>query len=107
MRHRIVSMCWTASLAIAVAATSFMVSTPAEAVRKCRSETKTTYKRVCTRTYVRGKHVTNRTWRRPEGAPTGGVSCRNVPVTKTVLICQQSPAVPRAPKPGRRPIRVK
>ncbi len=50
MRHRIVSLCWTASLAVAVAATSFMVSTPAEAVRKCRSETKTTYKKVCTRT---------------------------------------------------------
>ena len=105
MRNRTASLSWTAGLAVAVAATSFMVSTPAEAVRNCRSETKTTYKRVCTRTYVRrpGPVLAGE----PKGAPTGGVSCRNVPVTKTVLICQQSPAVPRAPKPGRRPIKVK
>jgi hypothetical protein len=110
MRHRTASLSWTAGswtagLAIALAATSFMASTPAEAARNCRSEKRVTYKRVCTRVNVR-THVLGRTWQSGDtGTPTGGVKCENKPITRTVLICQQSPAVPRAVKPGQAPIR--
>ena len=106
MRHRFALLSWTAGLAAAVAAISFMASAPADAAgRNCRSETKTTYKRVCIRERTR-LHQSGRTW--AARTPTyGGVKCQNKPVTRTVLICDVVPAVPRAPKPGRRPIRAK
>ncbi len=106
MRYRIASWSWISGLAVAVAVTSFMVSAPAEAVRTCRSEQQVVIKRVCTsRPHFTGRswHVAGKTW--PQvGANTA--RCRNRRVTQTVLVCHQSPAVPRAPKPGRPPIKL-
>ncbi len=102
MRHRIASLSWTAGLAVAVAATSFMASAPADAAgRNCRSEAKVTYKRICSRF----PHVSARTWRQELGWRPW--RCYRRKITKTVLICDLPPAAPpRAPKPGRPPIKL-
>ncbi len=101
MRNRIVTLSWTAGLAVAVAVTSFMVSAPAEAVRTCRSEKQVTYRWVCRF----GRHISSQSFSLI-GDPPRESRCWKLPVTRTVLVCHQSPAVPRAPKPGRPPIKL-
>ena len=103
MRNRTASLSWIGGLAVAVAATSFMASAPAEAAgRNCRSEQKVTYKRICSN---RNTHRTNRTWWHTNGFLP--FRCFRRKFTKTLLICDLPPAAPpRAPKPGRPPIKL-
>ena len=103
MRHRIASLSWTAGLAVAVAATSFMVSAPADArAEKCKTERRVSYVRVC----KEGTHVAAKSWHTPgktwiEGYLTSP-RCWLQRVTRSVRICPPpGGGAPRPPTVGR------